>query len=140
MLKKTLLILFLLILLLASGCMNLQIKVDLDYPAPLFKQTIRTLNKLHRKDPYRKGHVSNLNVLLYNGEERKLIRVSFPIGLVDSELVENSGSRAREIRKYGKNYVNINFKGLKGLRPLGPGLLTELEISEEKTHIILWLD
>jgi hypothetical protein len=139
MLKKMLLIVFILLMLLATGCMNLQIEVDVDYPSRLFKKTVNSLEKMAKKDPFRRGRVSRLNVLIYSGDERKLIRFSLPISLVDSAIDEGISQKSK-IRKYGKNYVNINLEGLDGLKPLGPGLLAELEVREEKTHIILWLD
>jgi hypothetical protein len=127
--------------LLFTGCL-IDIKSDVDYPAGLFKQTLKKIETLHAKDPGRKGTVSNLNILVYDGDDRQLITLSFPITTASETLKEIDFENDKEMKKYTKKIGCIKFKNMDFLDRMGPGLLLETEVEEdnEKVHALIWLD
>lgn len=140
MLKKVILLLFILFMLLFySGCMNLMIKTDVDYPAGLFSSTMKKIEKIHAKDPHRKGTVSNLNFLVYVGDERKLISFSVPKGILQKTM-ECDFAKELDIEDVSKRVGRVNWKKLKSIDQLGPGLILEAEVEEDDVHLLIWLD
>ena len=141
MIKKIVFLIFILIaLLLLTGCMNLLIETDVDYPDGLFKKTMKKIEALHAKDPHRKGNISKLNVLIYDGEDRQLVRFSIKKGLAEIALKNNDITDDDDIKKYSKKYAHLDLENIKDLDRLGPGLLMEIEVTEENTHVLIWLD
>jgi hypothetical protein len=142
MIKKYVLLVFILmVVLLLTGCL-IDIKSDVDYPAGLFKQTLKKIEALHAKDPGRKGNVSNLNILVYDGDDRQLIKLSFPITTVSETLKEIDFENDESMKKYSKKIGGIKLKNMDFLDRMGPGLLLETEVEEEnhKVHALIWLD
>lgn len=146
MIKKYVLLIFVLMMLLfVTGCF-LDIKEDVDYPAGLFKQTHEKIRTIHAKDPGRKGPVSNLNLLVYIGEERKSVHLSVPItsvkdaakGISNLENLDEKG----EIGKFTKKIGGIKPDKLEILDRLGPGLVMQVEVEEgkDKVYALIWLD
>jgi hypothetical protein len=138
-------ILALLIIIFLSGC-HLDIQEDVDYPADLFRQTMKKIQTLQAKDPGRKGLVSNLNILVYVSDDRELISLSFPTAAA-KEALKNVSSlenldQGEKLGKYVKKLDNVKWEKLELLDRLGPGLLVEVEVDEEKDyiHALIWLD
>lgn len=141
MIKKILLIVFMMIaLLLLSGCMNLRIQDDIDYPEDLFKETKTKLAALQAKDPNRKGKVSRIHILVYDGEDRELVQLSLKKGMAEKFLKSEGISGSTESDKYTKKYADFDLDNIKNFDRLGPGLLVEVEDMEENSHIIVWLE
>jgi major membrane immunogen (membrane-anchored lipoprotein) len=142
MIKKYVLLVFILMLvLLFTGCL-IDIKSDVDYPAGLFKQTLKKIESLHAKDPGRKGTVSNLNILVYDGDDRQLIKLSFPITTASETLKGIDFENDESMKKYTRKIGGIKLKNMDFLDRMGPGLLLETEVEEEnhKVHALIWLD
>ena len=140
MIKRVVLLVFVMFLLLFnSSCMNLRIDVDVDYPAELFAVTMKKIDRIHAANPLRKGPVSNLNVLVYAGDERKLVSFSLPKETVQKGL---DGKFAEEVdmKEVTKKVGQVNWKKLKDLDRLGPGLILEAEVEEDGVHVLIWLD
>ena len=127
-------------LLFLTGCMNLLIETDVDYPAGLFKKTIKKIEAIHAKDPHRKGNVSKLNFLVYDGDDRQLVRFSIKKGLAEMALKNGDITDDDDINEYSKKYASLDLENIKDLDKLGPGLLMEIEVTEENTHVLIWLD
>jgi hypothetical protein len=126
-------------LLFNNACMNLRIDVDVDYPAELFSATMKKIDRIHAADPLRKGTVSNLNVLVYVGDERKLVSFSLPKETVQKGL---DGEFAGEVdmKEVTKKVGQVDWKKLKNLDRLGPGLILQAEVEEDDVHLLIWLD
>ncbi len=141
MIKKIVLIVFMLIaILFLTGCMNLLIETDVEYPAGLFKETKKKIEAIHAKDPHRKGSVSKLNLLVYDGDDRQLVRFSIKKGLAEMALKNGDIADDDDIKTYSQKYANLSLENIKNLDRLGPGLLVEIEVAEENTHVLIWLD
>ena len=134
-------IILLMMALLLTGCL-IDIKSDMDYPAGLFKQTLKKIETLHAKDPARKGTVSNLNILVYDGDDRQLITLSFPITTASETLKGIDFENDESMKKYSKKIGGIKLKNMDFLDRMGPGLLLETEVEEDnhKVHVLIWLD
>jgi hypothetical protein len=141
MIKKMILIVFLLAtLLFLTNCTNLLIETDVDYPAGRFKDAMKKIEALHAKDPLRKGPVNQLNFLVYAGEERKLVQFSVKKEVAKTVLNEGGNIAAEEIKKYTEKHKDVNLEKFKDLDRLGPGLLAEIKVADENTHVLIWLD
>jgi hypothetical protein len=116
------------------------IETDVDYPADLFKETKKKIEAIHAKDPHRKGSVSRLNLLVYDGDDRELVRFSIKKSLVEMALKNGDITDDDDIKKYSQKYANLSLENIKNLDRLGPGLLVEIEVVEENTHVLIWLD
>jgi hypothetical protein len=142
MIKKYVLLVFILMMvLLLTGCL-IDIKSDVDYSAGLFKQTLKKIEAIHAKDPGRKGTVSNLNILVYVGDDRQLIMLSLPITAASETLKGIDFENEKSIKKYTKKIGGIKLKNMDFLDRMGPGLLLETEVNEDndKVHALIWLD
>jgi major membrane immunogen (membrane-anchored lipoprotein) len=139
--KYALLVFVLIMVLLLTGCL-IDIKSDMDYPTGLFKQTLKKIEALNSKDPGRKGTVSNLNILVYDGDDRQLITLSFPITTASETLKGIDFENDESMKKYVKKIGGIKVKNADFLERMGPGLLLETEVEEDnhKVHALIWLD
>jgi hypothetical protein len=139
--KYVLLVFILMLVLLFTGCL-IDIKSDVDYPAGLFKQTLKKIETLHAKAPGRKGTVSNLNILVYDGDDRQLITLSFPITTASETLKGIDFENDESMKKYSKKIGGIKLKNMDFLDRMGPGLLLETQVEEDnhKVHALIWLD
>jgi hypothetical protein len=126
-----------------TGCL-VDIKNDVDYPAEQFKQTLKKIEKIHAQDPGRKGEVHNLNFLIYIGDERKLVSLSFPKALLEgasnyTEMIEDDDFKKNtEVLK--DIDIKKQLKKLENLDAIGPGLILEAQIAKDNIHIIIWID
>lgn len=127
--------------LMLGGCFNLDIREDVDFPGDLFKETMTKINSIHARYPDRKGPVNNLNFLIYNGEDRQLIRFSVPKALMQtiSHYAKDELKNEKMMKKYGGAAHSFDLEKL-DMDALGPGLLIEIEVAEDNVHVLIWLD
>jgi hypothetical protein len=128
------------ILLLLMGCMNMRLEVNIDYPRHIFKETTKKIDRLHKQDPTRIGKVSNFNLLLYDGSDRKLIGLTVPLIVVEKSLKDYDNNEYQKYQRYSRKYLRIHVEEIQDLHQLGPGLLVEIELVHNNTHILIWLD
>ncbi len=141
MIKKMILIVFLLaVFFLLTNCTNLLIETDVDYPSGRFKDALKKIEALHAKDPLRKGPVNQLNFLVYVGDERKLVQFSIKKEVAKTALNEAGNIAAEEIKKYTEKHKEVNLEKFKDLDRFGPGLVAEIKVNDENTHVLIWLD
>lgn len=136
--KKIFIILLLTVFL--SGCMSIRVKDDIDYPVEVFEKAMKKIEKIQIKDPHRKGKVHRFNILVYDGGDREMVKLSVRKWLAQLVLNEALDDELEDIGNHPKRYGNIVLKEIKNLNRLGPGLLLEVEDKEEKTHVLMWLD
>jgi len=143
--KYVVLIIVVIVVALFAGC-HLDINNDVDYPADLFKQKLKKIDTLTAKATKMKGQVNNLNILVYDGEDRELIDFSVPFTAAKESAkwamnVDNFDKKDK-VKKISKKLGNIELDNLDFLEKLRPGLIAEIEVNEpkEKAHILIWLD
>ncbi len=121
-----------------TGCF-FEIKDDVDYPEGRFKSTLAKIEKLQGKG----GKVDSIHILVYDGEERKLVGLSLPAGMAKSAMAEAMPEMAKEknLDKY-TNAAGFDLRKLSDLDRIGPGLLVEVQVEEEKgmVHVLIWLE
>ena len=145
MIKKIVLLIFvLLVTFFLTGCFNLDIQQDVDYPAGRFQQTLKKIDRIHAQFPGRKGKVTNMNFLIYNGDERMLVSFSVPIETTKQILNAADLGEKGKLEKYTKAIkdIDIDLEKLKDFERIGPGLLVEAQVMEndDEVHVLIWLD
>ena len=141
MIKKFILLLLLLAFLFTvMGCLSLRIENDVDYPAKLFKRAHKKIEKIHATRVRGNKHISGIHVLIYDGEERKLVSFSIPKGTVEFGLNHALKEDDYDLKKHSDKYVDINWEKVKNLDFMRPGLIIEVEDVEQHTHVLIWAD
>ena len=135
------LILVVLAFMATTGCFNLDIRHDVDYPAGKFKATMAKIQAIHAKDPTRNGVVNNLNILVYIGKERKMISLAVPKALIQATShMKDEIMKNEDVDKYAKNIDGFDLDKLNDLDSIGPGLIIESKVTEGNIHALIWLD
>ena len=137
--KLMLLILITFLVFFFSNCMNLRIEHDIDYPAKLFQQTQKKIDKLQQQNRKRKG-VNAIHLLIYDGEDRELIGFSVGIDSLDQVSDYEDGFKSNQFIKIDLDKLDLGSEILPHISRLPAGLLLEVEEREEKTHVLIWLD
>ncbi len=139
MLKKFMaLMALLIILLLNSGCLDLHLEMDVDFPTKMFKEARAEISAIHQKDPMRKGPVSKINFMVYVGEERTLVRFALPKDKIPKDLSEVSFLDKKDIKELSEKCKDLTKPG--NLEKMGPGLLVEIDVADGNVHLLAWLD
>ena len=120
-----------------SACFNLQIKRNIKNPEPYFKEAHNEVEKIHHEDPERRGEVSCIHALVYSGSERKLIKCSVPLWIID-DFVDWDKEMDDEFDLDFDCRFDMDLKNIDDLSQFGPGLLVEI-VGEEDT-VLVWLE
>lgn len=145
--KKSLISLALLGMALFSvGCF--EVKDDVDYPQAQFNEVLLKCAAFNAVPVSQRAQATNLHILIYVGEDRKLISLNLPVSSLESmvNLAENEGVRQgleKDLKDDLKALEKINLPKLKDqVLALGPGLLLEVQVEEnnQKIHILIWMD
>jgi len=132
MTKKIVYIVLLAVLL--SGCMSIHVRDNVNYPELSFERAANKIAAIHAKDPQRTGKIHKLNMMVYDGEDRALVKLSIRKWLANLIF-------KKAIRLEGEDEVaNAILKDIRNLKQIGPGLLIELKDGEENTHLLMWID
>lgn len=130
---KKIVYIFLLTVLL-SGCMSLRVRHNTSYPGQTFERTAKKIEAIHANDPQRKGKIHRLNLLVYDGQDRELVKLSIRKWLAKLILKEAIRDEVED------NTANAVLKDIKNLKQIGPGLLIEIKEEEENLHLLMWFD
>src|SRR5262245_8896430 len=120
---------------LSAGCL-VQIETVRD-PRPRFAEARREAQRLQG----RRGPAHELNVLVYEPDERKLVRVSIPMWLALKSESEGDGDKEpasdrddrRRVERTVRRHVN-----LKDLANAGLGVLVEVD-DDDGEQVLIWL-
>ncbi|MEW6455324.1 MAG: hypothetical protein AB1410_01240 [Acidobacteriota bacterium] len=104
-------------------------------PNPYFKNAMKRIEKIHKKDPKREGPVSSMKILVYEKDEHKLIKLTIPFWLLNFGL---DVAEASENKKYYRRSEDFHYTDLKKLKEAGPGLL--IQVDEEDSKVLIWLE
>jgi hypothetical protein len=122
-----------------NGCFIIQIQEGVDYPSQIFKQAQDEIKKIQIKYSKKNVRAHKMNILVYDGESRDLVRISLPIWLVNLGLKTGLKYAEHDVAKTSSHYIDIDWEKLQNLSELEPGLLVEVEDLEEKSHVLIWL-
>lgn len=120
------------------GCFAVRIHKHVGDPEPYFERAHRSVDRIHREDPDRRGTAHRIHVLVYNASDLELIQVAAPFWLVDKcmDLGDNQDEWEEEA-ELGERY-DFDWRGLRELHDIGPGLLVEIE--DEEAKILIWIE
>jgi hypothetical protein len=127
-------------MLFTTGCFDLQIQNDVDYPDHLFKKAWSQIESIHKAFPKRQGDVSKLCILVYEGDDRQLIRFSVPYALVEWGLEQADNDHRSRTHKHTEKYLDFDLDSIKNLDRVGPGLLVEVNDEDSGTHVLIWME
>jgi hypothetical protein len=137
--RRTQIIAAVLIPLFVSACFNLQIIKNVKKPDRYFKKAQREIEGIHRNNPDREGRPHKIHVLIYEGSDRDLIQISAPLWLVNRCMDFGAGIAENDNEFDFEDRFDFDWRGLKNLSQVGPGLLVEVHDIEEETKILIWL-
>lgn len=119
-----------------NSCFAVQIIEDVRNPDRYFKKAYADINKVHRNDPHRKGDCRQVHILVYDYKEMKLIRVKTPFWII--EKYADFDEKAFEKEAEAGRTLEFDWKGIKDIKKVGPGLL--LEVDSQDDRILIWID
>ena len=138
--RKTQILAVILIPLFVSACFNLQIIKNVKKPERYFKKAYREIEKIHRNNPEREGSPHRIHVLIYEGSDRNLIQVTAPLWLVNS-CMDFGANMAEDNNDFDfEERYDFDWRGLKNLGQVGPGLLFEVDDLEQETKILICME
>lgn len=135
--RKTQIVAVIFLSLLLSACFNLRIIENVKNPDRYFRKAYREIEDIHRNNPEREGSPQHIYVLIYDGSDRNLIQVTAPLWLVNGCM--DLGMEIAEKDYDFEERYDFDWRGLKDLGQVGPGLLVEVVDSEDETKILIWL-
>jgi hypothetical protein len=121
-----------------SGCVGIRIVGNVDDPSPYFKKAQARIETIHRNFPDREGRPHRLHLLVHDSSSHKIIKLSVPMWIVEACL--KAGAEAAEEKdefKFERRY-DLEWRSIKDLSRVGPGLLVELE--DDQDRVLIWLE
>jgi hypothetical protein len=130
--------LLILIPLLLSGCFTVRVIRNVKNPDRYFSSAYKRIDSIHKKRPNREGRADSIQVLVYEASERQLVKVSAPFWLVNTCMdIGIKAADDEEGFEFDERY-DFDWRDIKDLEKLGPGLLIEIE--DEESKVLIWLD
>jgi len=130
-------LLILAMFMLASGCFTVRIIKNVENPDRYFDKAYAKIEKIHERHPDRQGRSRRIHLLIYKEQERELVRISAPFWLVNSCMDIGIMDSGDESFDRDERY-DIDWRDIKELEQIGPGLLVEIE--DEQNNVLIWLD
>jgi hypothetical protein len=122
---------------LVSGCFTVRIIRNVENPDRYFDKAYAKIEKIHERHPNREGRSRRIHLLIYRAQDRELAKISAPFWLMNSCLdIGISDSDVKSLDLVGR--YDIDWRDIKELEQIGPGLL--VEIDDEQNKILIWLD
>ena len=122
---------------LLSGCFTVRIIRNVENPDRYFDKAYARIERIHERHPKREGRSRRIHLLIYNEEDRELVSVRAPFWLVNSCLdigISDSDVGTLDL----DDRYDIDWRDIKELERIGPGLL--VEIDDEHNKVLIWLD
>jgi hypothetical protein len=136
--KVTQTVLLILIFLILTGCFTVRVIKNVKNPNRYFDSAHKRIDLIHLKCPNREGRADSIQVLVYESSERQVIKVSAPFWLVNTCMdIGIKEADEEEGFEFDEHY-DFDWRDIKDLEKLGPGLLVEIE--DEESKVLIWLD
>lgn len=120
-----------------SGCIGLRISDNVDDPSADFDRAYAQIDKIEKSHPNREGRPGRLCLLVYDGQERKLVRLTIPMWIVNACLDAGLKQAEHDGDFDIDEKVEVDWQSIKDLSQVGPGLL--VEVVEENEKVLIWL-
>ncbi len=129
--------LILAIVTLVSGCFTVRIIKNVEDPDRYFGPANKKIERIHERHPNREGRSRRIHLLIYKESDRELVRISAPFWFVNSCL--DIGIKDSDVESFDiEERYDIDWRDIKELEQIGPGLL--VEIDDEQNKVLIWLD
>ena len=120
------------------GCFTVRVIRNVKDPDRYFSAAHERINDIHQKRPNREGRANSIRVLVYEASERQIVKVSAPFWLVNTCMdIGVKAADEEEGFEFDERY-DFDWRDIKDLEKLGPGLLVEIE--DEESKVLIWLD
>ena len=96
----------------------------------------RKIERIHERHPNREGRSRRIHLLIYKETDRELAKISAPFWLINGCMdigIKDSDESFDIDERY-----DIDWRDIKELEQIGPGLL--VEIDDEQNKVLIWLD
>ena len=130
-------LLILVMVTLVSGCFTVRIIKNVENPDRYFDKAYGKIERIHERHPNREGRSRRIHLLIYKETDRELVKISAPFWLINSCMdigIKDSDDESFDIDER----YDIDWRDIKELEQIGPGLL--VEIDDEQNKILIWLD
>lgn len=136
--RKSQIVLLILLPVLLSACFAVRVVENVKDPGRFFGKAYNQIERIHEQYPRREGDPHSIHVLIYEGSDRKIIKVSAPLWTVNAcmDLGMWAAEKGNEF-DFEERY-DIDWRGLRDLGQIGPGLL--VEVDDEENKILIWLE
>ena len=120
-----------------TGCLSVEVIDNVRNPEAYFREAHREIARIQRHRRY-KRHAEKIHILVYEKEERKIVKISTSVFLVDENtdlehwIEEGKDEFDLKIR------VDFNRRKFRNLRHKRPGFLAE--IKDRGSKVLVWLD
>lgn len=136
--KATQVALLILIPVFLSGCFTVRVIRNVKDPDRYFSSAYKRIDYIHKKRPNREGKANSIRVLVYEASEHQIVKVSAPFWLVNTCMdIGIKAADEEEGFEFDESY-DFDWRDIKDLEKLGPGLLVEIE--DEESKVLIWLD
>ena len=135
--RKTHIVAIVFLVFLLSACFNVRVIENVRNPDRYFKMAYRQIEDIHQSYPDRERRPDTIYILIYEGKENKIIKISTPIWLVNGCMDLGMLAAERESEIDFEDRYDFDLSEIKDLSRIGSGLLVEVE--DEKNKILIWL-
>ncbi len=121
-----------------TACFGVKIVENVKNPDRYFRRAYHQIDRIHELYPDRQGRPRTIHVLVYDSSERKIIRVSSPVWVVNACMDMGAWTVEKGEEFDFEEQYDFEWQELRDLDQIGPGLLMELD--DEENKILVWLE
>lgn len=127
----------LLLLLFFSACFSVYVVKDVRNPRFHLKRAEREIEKLHLRYPKRGRRAHSIHILVYERDSGHLVKVSAPLWFVNACLDFGLGVARRHADFDFEDRYEVDWRSIRDLGQVGPGLL--VEVLHDEDRVLIWL-
>lgn len=120
-----------------SACFAVRIVENVKNPDRYFRKAYQQIERIHQNYPDREGRVHKINVLVYDSSDCEVIKVTAPFWIVNACMDIASSASEEDDFDFEDRY-DFDWRDIKELRQIGPGLL--IDIDDEESRVLIWID
>ncbi len=120
-----------------SACLNVRVIENVKNPERYFRKAYQQIEEIHLRYPDRERRPDTVHILIYEGKENKIVKVSTPLWLVDGCMDLGMLAAENESEIDFEDRYDFDWSEIKDFSRVGAGLLIEIE--DEKNKVLIWL-
>jgi len=123
---------------LLSACFAVKVVENVKDPERYFKKAYSQIERIHEQYPDREGRPHSIHVLIFEGSDRKIIKVSAPLWIANACMDLGMWAAEKDNEFDFEERYDIDWREIRDFGQIGPGLLVEVDDEEDK--ILIWLE